>query len=70
VYGLAADISATHLNSQANTILAGAFGVPASVSADIDWYGTIDFVSVGRRARCCSMVLVAWLTAGSLSAAA
>jgi outer membrane immunogenic protein len=41
VYGLAADISATHLNSQANTILAGAFGVPASVSADIDWYGTI-----------------------------
>jgi outer membrane immunogenic protein len=41
VYGLAADISATHLNSQANTTLVGGFGVPASVSADIDWYGTV-----------------------------
>jgi outer membrane immunogenic protein len=41
VYGLAADISATHLSSQANTALVGPFPVPASVNADIDWYGTV-----------------------------
>jgi len=41
VYGLEADISATHLNSQANTVLPGIFAVPANVNADIDWYGTV-----------------------------
>ena len=41
VYGLAADIAAMHLNSGANTTLLGVVAVPASVNADIDWYGTV-----------------------------
>jgi outer membrane immunogenic protein len=42
VYGLAADISGTHLNSQANSVFGGPFfSVPTNVNADIDWYGTL-----------------------------
>jgi outer membrane immunogenic protein len=41
VYGLATDISATHLSSQANTALPGFFAVPTSLNANIDWYGTV-----------------------------
>ena len=43
VYGVAADISGTHLKSQANAVLPGPafFVVPTSVNSDIDWYGTV-----------------------------
>jgi outer membrane immunogenic protein len=41
VYGLATDISATHLSNQANTVLPGFFTVPTSLNANIDWYGTV-----------------------------
>jgi outer membrane immunogenic protein len=42
VYGLEADISALHLNSQLNTALQGPFAFPpANANTDIDWYGTL-----------------------------
>jgi outer membrane immunogenic protein len=42
VYGLAADISGTHLNSQSSAVFAsGFFSVPTSLNSTIDWYGTV-----------------------------
>ncbi len=41
VYGLAADIYGTHLNSQANTVVTNVVPAFANVSSDIDWYGTV-----------------------------
>jgi len=40
VYGLEADLSATHLKSQINTVLSP-LPIPASASSVIDWYGTV-----------------------------
>ena len=43
VYGLEADISATHLNNSLNTVLTETGFPPAiaSTNADVDWYGTL-----------------------------
>jgi outer membrane immunogenic protein len=41
VYGVATDLSATHLRSDASTMLPGPPAIPADATADIDWYGTV-----------------------------
>jgi outer membrane immunogenic protein len=43
VFGLAADLSGTHLNSDMNGGVTPALGFPAwaSTSAEVDWYGTV-----------------------------
>jgi outer membrane immunogenic protein len=45
VYGLEADISGMHLNTQVNTVLQGTIPTPpqplGSASSTIDWYGTV-----------------------------
>jgi len=41
VYGLEADISGMHLNSEMNTLLPVAPPSSANTNADVDWYGTV-----------------------------
>lgn len=41
VYGLEADISATHLNTDLNLGLLNLIPLPATANATIDWYGTV-----------------------------
>lgn len=41
VYGLEADISAMHLNSEMNTVLPLVPAPTASANAEVDWYGTV-----------------------------
>jgi opacity protein-like surface antigen len=66
VYGLAADISAMNLSSQANAILPGFLLCRPPLTLTSTGMALSAAFSVGRQVRCCSTALVGWLMAGSI----
>jgi outer membrane immunogenic protein len=66
VYGLEADISAMHLNSEMNTVLPLIPAPTANANADVDWYGTVRGRLGWSTGPVCFMGPVVWPTAMSI----